>query len=346
MRTSAANTLKEITAQSECPACVVITAPDRVRRIRTFEYILKHFTKDGSYTPKRFSFGEQGRSNPASFLRDLEEPSLFDPTRFAVIGAIENAKAAEVEPVSEFLRKKIPGVHLFIVGESLPNTPNFKKTLAEYATHIVFEQLKGAELRRWVEREAKQNQVSLTDDALIELMISLGSDDPESIARLIEKFSLYLGDAQATPEALRALEPGRAHASDFELADTLLGRNRGMTETLLTQLISQGSSPFMLMGLLTKTFTSLLRIRALLDSGVGPNDIRNSMGLSPWIFSKYLPLAKQRSVEALARIVEALLIADFRLKDYSLGPTAVLSSVAEAVAETVAAKGATGGGWR
>lgn len=344
MRTSAANTLKEITAQSECPACIVITAPDQVRLTRTLEYILKHFTKSDSYAPKRFSFGEQGRSNPASFLRDLEEPSLFDPTRFAVISGIENAKAADVEPVSEFLRKKVPGVHLFITGESLPNTPNFKKSLEKHATHIAFEQLKGAELRRWVEREAKQNQVSITDDALIELMISLGSEDPESIARLIEKFSLYLGDAQATPAALRALEPGRAHASDFELADTLLGRNRGITETLLMQLITQGSSPFMLMGLLTKTFTSLLRIRALLDSGVGPNDIRNSMGLTPWIFSKYLPLAKQRSVEALSQIVESLLIADFRLKDYSLGPTAIFSSVAATVAETVALKGPIGGG--
>jgi DNA polymerase III delta subunit len=332
MRSTAAATLKEITASTECPACVVITSPDRVRRTRTFEYLMKHFTKNSSPQLRSFSFGEQGRTSPVAFLRDLEEPSLFEPTRFAVIRAIESAKATDVEPVSEFLRKKVPGVHLFILGESLPNTPNFKKTLEAHATHLQFDELKGAELRRWVEREAKQNQMSDADDAVIELLISLGDENPESIAQLIEKFSLYIGDAKPTEAALRMLEPGRAHASDFELAETLLGRNRGVTEALLTQLLSQGSSPFMLMGLLTKTFTSLLRIRALLDSGVGPNDIRNSMGLSPWIFSKYLPLAKQRTTEALAATIEALLIADFRLKDRSLGPAALLSSVAKSAA--------------
>jgi DNA polymerase III delta subunit len=332
MRSTAAATLKEITALPECPLCIVVTSPDRVRRTRTLEYLLKHFTKKGMSAPRSFSFGEQGRTNPSAFLRDLEEPSLFEPTRFAIIRAIDAAKAADVEPLSDFLRKKILGVHLFIVGEALPNTPNFKKVLESHATHLAFEQLKGAELNRWVEREAKQNQLQDIDDAVIELIVSLGNEEPEAIAQLIEKFTLYLGGDKPTQSALRALEPGRAQASDFELAETLLGRNRGVTEALLTQLVNQGSSPFMLMGLLTKTFTSLLRIRALLDSGVGPNDIRNSMGLSPWIFSKYLPLAKQRSVAALSKTVESLLVADFRLKDRSLGPAALLSSVAHVVA--------------
>ena len=337
MRASTTHTLKEITSQAECPACIVITSPDRIRRTRTLEYLLKHFNKTVGVTVRTFSFGETGRTSPISFLRDLEEPSLFEPTRFAVIRAIETAKAADVEPLSDFLRKKIPGVHLFIVGDALPNTPNFKKTLDTTAVHLAFEQLKGAELHRWVEREVKQNQIAQAGDEVIELLISLASEDPDSIAHLIEKFSLYLSDGTATPAALRALEPGRAHASDFELAETLLGKNRGITETLLVQLIEQGSSPFMLLGLLTKTFSSLLRIRALLDNGRAPNDIRNSMGLSPWIFSKYLPLAKQRSAGSLSNTLEALLIADFRLKDRSLGPTALLSSVAAAT---------TGGGSR
>jgi DNA polymerase III delta subunit len=315
MRSTAALTLKEITALPECPSCIVITAPDRVRRMRTLEYLLGHFSKGGSNTPRSFSFSEQGRSSPTAFLRDHEEPSLFEPTRFAIIRGIELAKAADVEPISDFLRKKVPGVHLFIVGENLPNTPNFKKTLQSHATHLAFEQLKGAELTRWTERESKQQKLDTNDDALIELIISLGDSDPEAISKLIEKFCLYLGSEKPSQSALRALEPGRAHASDFELADTLLGRNRGVTEALLTQLMSQGSNPFMLMGLLTKTFTSLLRIRAMLDSGANQNDIRNALGLSPWIFSKYLPLAKQRSVAELNKILEGLLVADFRLKD-------------------------------
>jgi DNA polymerase III delta subunit len=263
-----------------------------------------------------------------AFLRDLEEPSLFEPTRFAIMRSIESAKAADVEPVSEFLRKEIPGIHLFIVGESLPNTPNFKKALDALAVQLPFDTLKGAELSRWVEREVAQSGIEGADDEVIELLISLGGEDPEIISRLIEKFSLYLGDTKASRNALKALEPGRATASDFELAETLLGKNRAATETLLLKLISQGSSPFMLLGLLTKTFSSLYRIRVLLDRGISPNVIKNDLGISPWLFSKYLPLAQRSSTEALAKNLDALLVADFRLKDRSLGPVGILSGVA------------------
>jgi DNA polymerase III delta subunit len=333
MSSSAAATLKEITSKSECPSCIVITAPDRIRRTRALEHLLKHFDKTPEKKLKTFTFGEQGRNDPSRFLRDLEEPSLFEPVRFALMKGVEDAKAADLEPVSAFIKKAIPGVHLFIIGSSLPNTPNFKKVVDAHASHLAFEGLKGAELQKWTEREVKASGISKTEEQVLDLLIALGDSDPESISPLIQKFALYLGDEPATAQALKALEPGRAQASDFELAEALLGKNRGATEALLTQLINQGSSPFMLIGLLTKTFTSLLRIRSMLDNGISQNDIRASLGITPWIFSKYLPLAKQRSSQSLSKTIEALLCADFRLKDRSLGPAAILSSVAATVAE-------------
>lgn len=329
-QTSAASLLKEITSRAECPGCVVITAPDRVRRDRALAFLLGHFTK-GAPKPATFTFTEQGRGNPTALLRDLREPSLFDPIRFGVIRGIESARAADVEPIAEFLQAQIPGVHLILVGSALPNTPNFKKFLEKNASVVAFEQLKGAELSRWTERELKHCDVQNADDAVVELLISLAGEEPEAVARLVEKFSLYLGDAQATTQALRTLEPGRASASDFELAETMLGKNRAATEALLHQLISQGSSPFMLIGLLTKTFTTLLRIRALADKGVSQGDIKNDLSISPWLFSKYLPLARRISTATLNRALSALTEADFRLKDKSLGPTSVFSSVASAI---------------
>ncbi len=328
--TTAASLLKEITSRQECPACVVIISPDRIRRERALGFVLGHFAKRAP-KPSTFSFSEQGRANPTSLLRDLREPSLFDPVRFGVLKGIEAARAADVEPISEFLQLQVPGVHLLLVGASLPNTPNFKKFLEKAATIVSFEPLKGAELSRWTERELKHCDVRGADDAVVELLISLAGEEPEAIAKLIEKFSLYVGDSPATTQALRSLEPGRASASDFELAETMLGKNRAATEALLHQLIAQGSSPFMLIGLLTKTFSTILRMRALADKGLSQGDIKADLAISPWLFSKYLPLARRIPTATLTRALAALAEADFRLKDRSLGPAAVFSSVANAV---------------
>jgi DNA polymerase III delta subunit len=328
---SATKQLKELTQKKECPSCVVITSDDRMRRERALQFLLDHFVGASGEKPRSFTCGEQGRTSPESFLRDLAEPSLFEPVRFAIVRSVESAKAADLEPVSEFIRKQINGVHLFIIGESLPNAPTFKKTVEAHAEHLAFDVLKGAELRRWIEREVATQGITGAQDDVMELLSSLGNDDPDAIAKLIEKFALYLGDTTASRQALKALEPTRATASDFELAETLLGRDRAATETLLLKLMSQGSSPFMLMGLLTKTFTSLYRIRTLLDKGLGNSEIKNAMGISPWLLSKYLPLAQRLRAPQLKTALEALLAADFKLKDRSLGPAAILSGVAAAV---------------
>lgn len=324
--TNAATLLKEITSKKSCPLCVAITSPDRVRCDRALKYLLKHFAGP-DYRPLTFTFGEQGRANINHFLSDVGEPSLFEPTRYVVIRAIEQAKAVDLEPISTFLARTIDGVHLLLVGASLPNSPNFKKALDKYATALPFEELKGAELRRWTEREMRQGGIEGASDELVELALSLAQEDPEGISALIEKLSLYLNGEKATTETLRYLVPGRTSGSDFELADTLLSKKRGKAEILINQLMTQGSSPFMLMGLLTKTFVSMYRIRAMLDRGLSQQEIRSALGISPWLFTKYIPIAQKSTLSALSSHCEALLIADFRLKDRAIGPAATLSSL-------------------
>ena len=176
----------------------------------------------------------------------------------------------------------------------------------------------------------KQAGVSEASDAVLELVLQCAAEEPEKVAAIIEKLALYLDGAKATPESLLSLVPARSSASDFELADALLSKKYSSTEVLIHQLIAQGSSPFMLLGLLTKTFTSLYRIRALLDRGVQQQDIRASMGLSPWLFNRYVPIAKTQSVAALSSHCESLLRADFRLKDKTLGHDATFSTLARA----------------
>jgi DNA polymerase III delta subunit len=322
-----ATQLKELTALKSCPACVAIVCPDWVRRDRAVEYLLKHFTGT-TRQPPTFSFSESGRGGVANILNTLATPSLFDPHRFALIKGVEHARAAELEPISRFISAPPSDTHLLICAAQLPNSPNFKKALQSHATLLTFEPLKGAELTRWTERELKNHGISAAPDDVVALLLSLAAEEPAAITKLIEKFTLFLDGAPATSQQLLALSPGRSHASDFELADTLLLADRASGESLLLQLINQGSSPFMLMGLLAKTLANLYHIRIQLDRSVHPNDIRSELAIPPWFFTKYLATAKRLSRSRIERTLDALLMADYRLKDYSLGPASIFSSVA------------------
>ena len=89
----------------------------------------------------------------------------------------------------------------------------------------------------------------------------------------------------------------------------------------------------MLLGLLTKTFVSIYRIRAMLDRGLSQQEIRAALGISPWLFTKYAPIAQKASLAALSSHCEALLAADFRLKDKSIGHGATFGSLAHHISQ-------------
>jgi DNA polymerase III delta subunit len=322
----AAGRLKKLTQEKECPSIVLISSPDRVRRERALRFLLDNFAGQ-THRPSTFSFGDQGRNSVAAFIQDISEPSLFEPIRYAVIKNINSAKAQDLEPITAVIKRAPAHVKLLIMGDGLPNSSTFKKALENHATVLEFDELKGAELRRWTEREIKQNGIEAPADEIIELVVSLAGEEPAEIARLLEKLTLYLDGAPATAESLRSLTPSRPSGNDFELADSLTLGKRISTELLLHNLLAQGSSPFMLTGLLTKTFTTLYRIRALLDRGVQSNSIRTELGVTPWLFNKYLPAAQKLPLKHLERCLTALLKADFSLKDRSLGPASIFSQL-------------------
>jgi DNA polymerase-3 subunit delta len=323
--TSASTHLQDLVKREHSPHCIVITCLDRVRRERALTFLTNKLCPPGS-TITSCSFADKQKVTPSDFMRELEQPSLFDPKRYGILHSVHLAKASDLERVIPFMEKPSPQTCLFIVGEGLPNIPSFKKVLEKHAEHVQFTALKGAELARWVEKEFRQNGVSDLTSKLVDKVLASQGEDVDGIAKIIEKYALFLDGTMPSPETLELFLPQKSSASEFDVAEALLSRQRNIPELLLHQVLAQGTSPFMLIGLLSKTFVTLFAIRFLLDRGVGQNDIRSTLDISPWLFGKYLPLAKRISLKRLGNIIGALQRADFGLKDRSLGVDSVMSS--------------------
>lgn len=323
---SPSSRIKELFSGPKLPSLLVITSPDSVRRSRALQFIIEQLANQ-RLSHKSFAFSDMHKESVKPFLSELREPSLFDPHRVGLIRNIEKAKAADIDPVTKCIAELPQGVTLLLVGADLPNSQAFKKGVAEY--HVAFEPLKGAELSRWTEREFSLQGIQGVSDTLVEYIIAAAEEDPDKISSALEKYTLYLNGEDASISTLQNLFPSQLHASDFELAESILNAPRAKTEVLLQRLLSQGSSPFMLMGLLGKTWLSLSGITALSQKGLSSNEIRSHLGISPWLFTRYLPLAKRLTPELAAKGTEALLKADLTLKDRSLGPAAVFSELAQ-----------------
>jgi DNA polymerase III delta subunit len=96
---------------------------------------------------------------------------------------------------------------------------------------------------------------------------------------------------------------------------------------MISGLLAAGKSPFMLMALLNRSFSSYLAIRSLMDEGQNPQDVRQTLGITPWVFNKQLPIARRYSSDDLSRAFKTLVSVDSKLKNRSLSPDVLMSDV-------------------
>jgi len=330
---NASTRLKNLANTGDLPPCLAIVSNDTVRRERAVQYLLKRgqFQRtdvEKNSTPiSTFTFGEQQRSTFRSFVERLTEPSLFSDACYGIARKLEKARAADVEGFESLLGRIQSGTSLILIGESLPNIPTFKRILEKHQILIAFEELKGAELKRWVERELNHAEIRGVTDEIVDTLITLCDDSPDLIAHTVEKLALFLDGSPISKDTLQDLLPALPRVSDFDVAAMLAGSSRDASEVFVQQLLDQGSVPFMLLGLISKTWLQLARIRALDERKVAVSEIRSATNIAPWLFNKYLPLARRYSTQQLTEHIAALTRADFALKDRSLGPEAIFSSV-------------------
>ena len=86
--------------------------------------------------------------------------------------------------------------------------------------------------------------------------------------------------------------------------------------------------------MLFKPYFQALEIKLLLNQGLSSNAIQNKLEFkSPWIFNKYLTLAKSHSTQQLRKKISLIANTDSKLKNLSLSDDCVLGELIQKLAK-------------
>lgn len=319
---------QELAALPECAPSIAVVAPDRVRRERLVEMLLKPFVNTADPVAVKRLRGEDLTSRAIEELKnDLQAISLFSPQRYIVIREIERGNAAAQKELPKIVAAIPRGSHIIVTAAELKSSNPLQKLFSKANRLIELPVLEGIDLKRWIQKELKNAGFSEVENGVPDAIADVGDGDPDRIVGIIERVSLFVGEGKVTTQEVRSLFSATPDPNEFALIDAIAGSNPATIEVLLHELFEDGKNPFLILALLGRTFSNFLVIKRLLDSGRSPGDVRQLMGMTQWVFDKQVQGLRRYTAPQLAEAVEAIIRADAKLKNRSLGPDEVISGL-------------------
>lgn len=315
-----------IPADQALPRTLLISAPDELRKRRLVDIYKERLAKSGHADVSRYEAGSFDAATLDRIRGDLASNSLFASERLVLVRGCEKMPAKTAEKLLPVLEHPGSAYVLLLAGEIVAThalTKHFKSRKAL----MQFQELKGEALTAWIQHEAKQHGLAKLPGEAVRLLAEIHADDLDSLDSDLGRLAAYSNDGTISPKEVETLLHAQNPVSEFAFIDAIGERNQQKASILCAELLGQGKNPFGMLALITKTFGQYYAIRTLQNQRLEPAQIGTELGINGWLLSKHMKAVKDRSANSLERCFFALVRADSKLKNRSIGPEGIFSEL-------------------
>ena len=183
--------------------------------------------------------------------------------------------------------------------------------LSEDSAEVLFDELKGASLQKWLKDNFAAKNLKINSDTLMMLEELVGSD-LNALTMEIEKLSLLLAkrkDKTVTEEDLLSSIGYSKEENPFALNNAVLSLNKKEALKIIDNLLKAGEEPIAILNKISNPAMKLFRIKRLAEAGVPAFQITSQAGLMPWE-SRLVNVARNLPpsnimLKAIDKIIEA-----------------------------------------
>lgn len=312
--------LKSIKAGSKCPEIVYIFGSDRIRMQRALEALQKALIPASTqHAFVKYNAKDLDAKKLHQLLLSRDTLSLFTSTKMLVVDNIEELNTQLSQELANILEKPSPDTYTILLAKSAPATNPLVKLASQLKSIWQFEQLAGAELTSWIDKELKHKGVVTYPKNIADLLIENAEGDLDKIASQLEILASYANEGKVVQNDIKLLFPEHSQAAEFQYLDELLNRNLATLPVLLHKTLLAGKSSFALIGLLQRSFLNYIAISYLHTQGYSTDKIASSLSIQPWLVKRHLEKIKKIPTHRLKARLMALTKADSQLKNRSLG---------------------------
>ncbi len=274
-----------------------IHGEDRAKVDTAVQRLVARVEREGGMPPDRFDAGEV----PATEVRAACEAMSFGGTRLVLVRRADQWKAADVEPLVDYLADPVPTTCLALVAQGAP-TPRMLKAVESAGQVLAYgpppekrgnERARAAWFRDFVVAEVAKRGSSISGALADEVVRRAGRAGTDSghLANEAAKLAVAAGDAPVRPEHVDALVVVDPEARAYLLGDLIVAGDSRAAQELLADLSggSDTTDPVVIQRMLARHFRGIAVAQA---PGASQADVERIAGLKGYPAQKAVEHAR------------------------------------------------------
>jgi DNA polymerase-3 subunit delta len=277
-----------------------------------------------------FDLKEKGLAGALATARTLP---MMARRRLVVGKAVDEVKAADLEPLVDYAEDPNPATCLVLVADKVDVRFKAFQVLKKRGYLHVFPPLRDQALAGWIRGEARARKLTIAADAA-EALATAAGPDLGRLSQALDLLALYAGGKGITVDDVEDLVAETRERGIFELTKAIGAGNVARALALLTNMLRNREPALRIQFMLARHLRQVWRAKELAASGAGRNEIAAGVGINPYFLDDVLTPARRMSRAALERAFERLYTADVDLKSSKLDPEIALSRLVQTLAES------------
>ena len=188
--------------------------------------------------------------------------------------------------------------------------------LNDDAAEVLFDELKGASLQKWLKENFAAKGLKISSDTLF-MLEDLAGSDLNALTTEIEKLSLLLEkreDKTVSEEDLLSSIGYSKEENPFALNNAVLALNKREALKIIDNLLKTGEKPIAILNKISGPAMKLFRIKRLSEAAVPSFQITAQAGLMPWE-SRLVALARSLPPSTvMMKAIDKIIEADYNFK--------------------------------
>lgn len=260
--------------QQGCKPVWLVFGDEPWQKIDSLQQIKSHAESQGFSEVVRLTADD--KFDWSLLVEEFQSMSLFASQRIIELEIPNGKVGIEGSKVLLSLSEQlIPDIILLIHGGKIDASTAKKKwfsSLDKQGIYLPLYDIDGNHLQRWVQQQAKQNQLSLATDAVHYLSEFLEGNLP-ALAQELEKLALIFGQQPIQVEDIEKLVIKQAKFNPFQLTETLLNGDLKKCSAILDSLQHEGTNAGQIIWVLHKELQQLYQMKMQVADGVNIQEI-------------------------------------------------------------------------
>ena len=259
---------------------------------------------------------------------------MFAERRVVLVKRAHELPASAQELLASYAQDPSPSTCLILQGEKIDQRKKFAVELKKQGILVEFKRPYENQLGPFLREEAASHGKRV-EPAAAELLVYLVGTNLQELSMQLDKVATYVGGRAAITLAdIKAVVSDTRVDSVFELANSLGEKALGNALRNLHTLLRDGEEPIRLLGMISRHFRQLWRVRELAARKTPQQDIGKLAGINPYFLKGVMDQARNFSVGELRSIFELLLETDLALKSSGGKPSLLMERLVFQVCAT------------